>query len=507
MAAYQQNKLLNQFSIKFFTELEFENLKEPHLRLPGIDYEKKIHIDNAIGRVNYNNCENGIFITWDEIKPNTMAYSLGYNILVHDDTSQAIFLSLIRYLQNKFKQEIIFDESFTLARIDTLEYSKCKKIICPIIMKSHQNKNIKRIYGGIIVPLVNYIVMLKPKIDVTLLNNFYNIDEEHLQQDVAPMAASSTMNNLTSIIQHQQQSLISQSKTHPNVTFVRGLANAKNVHGGGGGGGSGGDDDDDDDDSESDEEEYGDCNALNKNISQNLTDSKVLPTNKSTTPDESKTLIENVTPHAIGDQNDHTDSNCGCYACNATGVERRKRRKHGATKKSKKKFDFEMGASDIDCTTTTSYDATSSGNSDDENSLDEEPKFKKIKSTSSSMHSRSTLSKFNAKFQTLAIEDNSIIAHLTDLYTTYLDPLNKTFEPQPSTTDLEVFEVLFGRYKNANNISEDDLNTAMIKIYQSYLPEQTQENFEQLLSSARINGKDGILLLYSYIMYYIQKID
>lgn len=490
MAAYQQNKLIHQFSIKFYTETEFDNLKEPLLKLPDIDYEKQLQTNNAIGRVCYNNLENGIFIYWDEIKPNTMSSSLGYNILVHDDTSQAIFLSLIRYLQSQFKQEIIFDESFALARIDVLDYSKCKKIISPVIMKAHQNKNIKRIYGGIVVPLVNYIVLLKPKIDITLLNNFYNIDEECLPQDTG--ASSMQKTNLTSFIQQQ---LLQQSKIDLDETsFVEKVLENEKSKVDEDGGASNNDtysDASDKDDSQDDDDDISPC----KNLSKSNPQYNVIE-------DRNATVIGNVpiAPKKPCPNKDNTDSNCGCYVCNKSGIRRRKRRKHNTANKTKKQFNFDKCGSDDDNTTTTSYYVTSS---DNEKSAPEEPKYKKFKSTSSSsLYSRSTMSKFNAKFKTLAIDDNSIIAHLTELYNNYLDPLNTSFDLKQLNTDFDVFEVMFEKYKNKNNILEEDLNNAMFEIFKSYVPEQTPENFEQLLSSARINGKDGILMLYSYIKHY-----
>lgn len=200
------NSILLQFDIKFYTKNEFKNIIEKEFQIPETNIEQKIALEYAVGQVLFDFVQDSVIINWDPIQERTMAKMLGLYLLQHDNTSFAIFSSLIKHLQKQFYSCILYEESFKLHRAiyeneyenyenkpeDEIAYDvnlNNKKLINTVVMKASARRELKYLYGRIVLPLIKYVFTLKPKVDISILNTFYKENQEHLDIYDAATAA------------------------------------------------------------------------------------------------------------------------------------------------------------------------------------------------------------------------------------------------------------------------------------------------------------------------------
>lgn len=208
----QTMRTASQFHIKFYDPHEFKNkvFNEDELRIPNRDLDEDINYNFAVGRVYYIDYLEAVIINWNEIKNNTMASRLGKHILTHDNTSYAIFVSLIKHLQSLFYSQIIFEGSFKLNRHENEDNEEDELIpflanqnqLCnSVVLKTNNRKDLKYIYGKIALPLINHVFTLKPKIEISILNSFYrDVEDMEEVENINAAAAAAPTEDLAQVV-------------------------------------------------------------------------------------------------------------------------------------------------------------------------------------------------------------------------------------------------------------------------------------------------------------------
>lgn len=570
MAAANIKSPTSQFDIKFYTKTEFQNITEREFKIPDVNIEDKLAMDFAIGEVRYDCAEDGVLIYWNPLKDHTMAKMLGRHLLMHDNTSFAIFSSLITHLQKQFYSKILFEESFKLYRL--AEYDDdgndindggndkadtngvCGDIVMDDIMLPNRNgcntqrnnlintvamkhsarKELKYLYGRITLPLIYYVFTLKSKIDINVLNTFYNDNQEISDiVDAAAAAPEETLNNSST------RQDIGLTFTQPPLNFIDNSANIlgqtftqpspqqqympNNIHNKHIQSDLSFEEDDDEDGGESSEyfedplisQDFNNTVIAKNELDQDDIIMKTL--NKldpiyTSTPLVKTESVKDI--KLIGDSKnifENTElmasSNHGQPECSKIMKKKMKRKHRQATNPRAKKrlFDYGDDGSDDQTTDTSTGTSTSTSSTIFEKPTDKKPI--KIKSSKSSVAGSSGMSSFNGGFNSLAIDRNSLLSLMDAFYNKHLRskaaPLNRI----NMIKDWEKVMTQMFTFMRTNDISDDDIEDSAKTIQRGSGGIFDKQYYTKLYQNAQLGDPVNTVVLYSYIELQIKNIN
>lgn len=567
----------SQFDIKFYTKNEFQNITEREFKIPDVKLEDKLAMDFAIGVVRYDCTEDGVVIHWNPLKDHTMAKMLGRHLLMHDNTSFAIFSSLITHLQKQFYSKILFEESFKLYRLpeydvegdaNVCNYDKSgengmsgdiimddaalsnrdgqnistqrNNLVNSVAMKHSARKELKYLYGRITLPLIYYVFTLKSKIDINVLNTFYNDNQEisdivdaaaaapeetlnnsHAQPDIGLTFTQNPHNFINSsgdiIGQTFTQSPSQQQQYMPNNIHNKRIESDVSFT-------------EDEDEYNEYEEDGGESNEyyedplistdLNKTeITKNELDQDdiIMKTLNKLDPIYTSTPIiktESVKDIKMaGDSKnifDSTgmtaDSKCLLSDCSKSKKKKMKRKHRQTTNPNTKKrlFDYEDDESDYQSTDTSTTTSTGESSTLFEQPIDQ--KLVKIKSSKSSVAGSSGMSSFNAGFNSLAIDQSSLLSLMNKFYIKHLRsnaPLNRV----NMIKEWESVITLMSDFKNNYDITDSDIEDSAKEIQRGCGGIFNKQYYDKLYKNAQVGDAVNTIVLYSYITLQIKNIN
>lgn len=503
----------SQFEIKFYTRAQFRDIIDYEFQLPNLNEHDRLSLNYAIGEVRYDSVEESVIIKWNPIRENTMAKSLGKNILTHDNTSFTIFSSLIKHIQSLFFSNILTEESFKLSRMaqyedfdanvffentntplivkneqqqqqqlpnvdDNLGYNTFMANMPPqtanesehfnnsVVMKHNTRRELKYMYGRIVLPLIYYIFTLKPKLDLKLLNTFYKNDQEiaaindaataaprettvpYFQTPVYPTAPFPTP---ATLINETLTPIIPQFPPDYQLdedTIMKTLQNY-------------------------------DAELENKRTIPRDATSLVGP--PPLTGALSSSMIS--APPLVQSSPDHS-------SCTIRMKRKTKQLHHNSGTKAKKRL-FEYNARFTDEEDT--YDSYTSDSYSDESGRCSAPP-------------ESTL--FEGRFKNLKITQESMLA-MIDKFSKYflIGEQRQHLDQVAMKRDWRYVQAQFKNFKNELNISDEDLQSNMQKIYTTFGHQHKKEYYNQLYNEARLNNDYAVMMLYLYVDYHLKQLQ
>lgn len=510
-------KITSQFEIKFYTKDQFDKLTDVEFKIPNVDFKEKLSMDYAIGEVRYNQNEDGVIIYWNPIVDNSMSKLLGKHLLTHDNTSLAIFSSLINYLQQQFYSNILFEESFRLNRIaneyDENNMDVDNHEICPndnlsntIILKHSTRKELKYLYGKIVLPLIYYIFTLKSKIDVNILNTFYNeqIYENQDHIDDINNAAAEAPNE-------EEIPTVPISSTSQNAAYG-GYAfnfNKPNLE--------------DDYQSDSSLSIFNSTTPIEESKVFNIGEdtimkeeykvdkSKITKIPSSIEGDDYKTKIKKISS-SIEDDNDKSKIVKiipSSSEDNTTQIRNKKRKttpKNSKTKRIRKKLLFDFDSKDSEDTSLEHSDYTADEYDNDEESNNGDNISSLTLSRTNDGAAPSEMSSiFRREFNNLSIDQESMLKKLNLFYEQTFRPIEES-DRLDLIVEWELIKLMFSNFMKSKQVSLSSIKNMKAMILSKYGAIEKKEYYAEIYSLAQRDEIYGILVLYTYLDMHAPKV-